>query len=85
MEPLIVELGKLGLAGAFLIYLVLQNRGLTQELKWTREQLVAVQEKRVGEVAENVKALGTVAHSNDRMAAALADMADALNARANRR
>ena len=67
MEAIVVELTKFGLPGLFIAYLAYVNRGLVGELKETRTELAAINEKRVMESAASVRALGEAAAAQDKI------------------
>lgn len=68
MDSLYVELAKLGLAGLFIGYLIKENWDLRRENGALHLRIDTLQDKRVGEVTESVKALGSAAAAGEKMA-----------------
>jgi len=78
MDPFYQELGKLGLAGVFIAYLMKQNWDLRKDSIALLARIDALQDKRVGEVTESVRALGAAAAAGEKMAEALEGISESV-------
>lgn len=70
MEALLGGLAALGLPGLFIIFLILQNRSLSDRLDKANERIEALQEKRIAEnreIVEVVRGNAVALHTNNEL------------------